>query len=345
MIDGSIDEVTFTPSGEQATMTWRASLEKNYTDGILILHHGEVVYEKYSGELREDRVHACMSVTKSFVGTLGTALVAEGVLDPDALVTAYVPELAESAFGDAAVRQVLDMTTALKFSEDYSDPKAEVYAYSAAGNPLPKPEEYTGPRNYYEYLVTVEKQGEHGDAFGYKTINTEVLGWIIARATGKSVAELLSEKIWRPMGAGQSGYFQVDGIGTPFCGGGFSCGLRDLARFGEMIRNDGFFNGRQILPKAVVDDIRRGGDRKAFARSTYSKLKGWSYRNMWWVTHNEHGAFTARGVHGQTIYIDPTAGMVIARFASHPVAFNSAIDPYSLPAYHAVAKYLMETKR
>ena len=114
-----------------------------------------------------------------------------------------------------------------------------------------------------------------------------------------------------------------------------------MARFGEMMRLGGRFNGQQIVPPAVVDDIRRGGNRDHFALAGYTLLPGWSYRNMWWVSHNEHGAFTARGIHGQAIYIDPAAEMVIARFASHPLGANANLDPTSLPAYHAVAQHLM----
>jgi len=147
------------------------------------------------------------------------------------------------------------------------------------------------------------------------------------------------------MGAEQDAYLTVDSTGTPFAGGGLNTGLRDLARFGEMIRNGGKFNGQRIVPATAVNDIRRGGDRDDFAKAGYTLLNGWSYRNMWWVTHNEHGAFTARGVYGQTIYIDPKAEMVIARYASHPIAGNAAIDPTSLPAYHALAKHLLKTPR
>ena len=99
------------------------------------------------------------------------------------------------------------------------------------------------------------------------------------------------------------------------------------------------------MPKAVVDDIRRGGDRAHFAPAGYKTLPGWSYRSMWWVSHNAHGAFTARGIHGQAIYIDPAAEMVIARFASHPLAANANYDPTSLPAYDAVARHLMDSRR
>ncbi len=340
-----IDAVTFTPLGASRAMTWRQSLDANYTDGIVVLHKGRVVYERYFGVLKPEGQHGAMSVTKTFVGTLAAMLVAEGTLDATRRVDHYVPELAASAFGSATVRQVLDMTTGIRFSENYADPNAEVWAHGAAGNPLPKPKDYAGPRNYYEFLQTVKPQGAHGEGFTYRTANTDALGWILARVTGRSVAQLLSERIWGPMGAEQDAYMSVDSIGTPFAGGGLSTGLRDLARFGEMIRNNGAFNGRQIVPAIAVADIRRGGSQADFAKAGYAQLPGWSYRNMWWVTHNEHGAFAARGVHGQTIYIDPKAEMVIARFASHPVAGNAAIDPTSLPAYHALARHLMAAGR
>jgi CubicO group peptidase (beta-lactamase class C family) len=113
-----------------------------------------------------------------------------------------------------------------------------------------------------------------------------------------------------------------------------------MAMFGEMMRNKGYFNGKQILAKEVVESVRSGGSQTAFAKAGYTNLKQWSYKNMWWVSHNADGAFCARGVHGQTIYIDPKAEMVIVRFASHPIASNSANDGYSLPAYQAVADYL-----
>lgn len=340
-MQAAIDALRFQPLGSTQPMTWAESLNANYTDGIVVLHRGHLVYERYFGVLTEDGQHAAMSVTKSVVGTLGAMLVADGTLDENKLVADYVPELASSAFGNATIRQVLDMRTGLKFSEDYADPNAEVWAHAAAGNPLPKPKDYKGPRSYYEFLQTVQAQGQHGQAFGYKTVNTDVLGWVIARATGRNVAELLSERIWSRLGAEQDAYMSVDSVGTPFAGGGLNTGLRDLARFGEMLRLDGHANGQQIVPKAVVDGIRRGGDKAAFAQAGYSLLPGWSYRNMWWVTHNAHGAYMARGVHGQRIYIDPKAEMVIVRYASHPVAANAANDPTTLPAFEAVANYLL----
>lgn len=146
------------------------------------------------------------------------------------------------------------------------------------------------------------------------------------------------------MGMEYDAYIGVDSIGTPFAGGGLSLTLRDMARFGEMIRNYGQFNERQIIPASVVKDIEQGGDRVKFRAGGFGgPLDGWSYRNMWWITHNEHRAYMARGVFGQSLYIDPTAELVIARFASHPIAANAANDGISLPVYHALAKFVMNT--
>lgn len=345
-IDPNIENVPFVPWDSDKAVPFSESLAMNYVDGMIILHKGKIVYEKYFGGLTPDGQHAAMSVSKSFTGTLGAILLAEGALDPDKLVTDYIPELAGSGYAGATVRNVMDMTTAVKYSEDYDDPNAEIWQYSASGNVF-RPADYTGPKNYYEYLKTVKKLDnmEHGEAFGYKTINTELLGWIISRVTGKSIAALVSERIWKPMGAHYNGYYQVDPAGITFAGGGFSLNLKDMAMFGEMIRCNGRLNGRQVIPEAAARDIRSGGSnpesQAAFAKSDYTRLKGWSYRDMWWITNNEHGSFMARGVYGQAIYIDPEAEMVIARFSSNRNASNTYNDPYSLPAYAAIADYLI----
>lgn len=338
-----ISGVLFTdPNGTRRTFA--EALKLTYTDGILVMHKGKVVYERYFGALDAHTSHIAMSVTKSFVGTLAAMLVADGKLDPAAPVTQYVPELKDTAYGDATVRQVMDMTVGVRYSENYADPNADVWAYARAGGMLPRPAGYKGPDNFYDYLTTLRKEGEHDAEFSYKTVNAETLAWIVRRASNKSLAALLSERIWQPMGAQDDAYFSVDSIGTESGGGGLNTTLRDLARFGEIIRNDGRFNGKQILPKSVIDDIRRGGDPAKFAKAGYTTLPGYSYRNMWWVSSNDHHTFEARGIHGQRIYIDPVAQMTIVRYASHPVAANAANDPVTHRAFAALAEYFMQHK-
>lgn len=343
-LDPGIDAVTFTPLGSDAKMTWDEAFDVNYTDAVLVLHRGRIVYERYGGCMGEHVLHGAMSVTKSITGLIGEILVAEGRIDETALMGDLIPELADSAFGDATVRQVLDMTTALDYSEDYADPDADVWTYAQAGSTLPPPDGYEGPRSYFGFLETVRKDGTHGEAFGYRTINTDAMGWLISRTTGMNVADWLAENVWTRIGTEREAFYTVDSIGTPFAGGGFNATLRDMGRLGQLILNDGEWQGERILPAAAIARIREGGDPEAFARAGYDLLKGWSYRGMWWVSHDDHGAYAARGVHGQTIWIDPTAEMVIVRFASNPIAGNAANDPTSLPAYRAVADYLMAQK-
>ncbi len=344
-LDASIDTVRFTPLGGGQPMTWAEAFDANFTDGLIVLQHGRIVHERYAGCLDRNTLHGAMSLTKSVTGLLGEVLVAEGALNEHALVGALIPELKSSAFGDATVRQVLDMSTALAFSEDYADPNAEVWQHAQAGSPLPPPPGYTGPRSYYQSLQQIRKSGAHGQAFGYKTPNSDALGWLLARTTGKPLNELLAERIWRRIGAEREAFYTVDTIGTPFAGGGFNATLRDLARLGQLVLQDGEWNGEQVLPPAAIERIRRGGDRGQFAQAGYALLPGWSYRGMWWHSGDAHGAFSARGVHGQTLWIDPVADVVIARFASHPVAANAANDPTSLPAWRAVADHLMTRDR
>jgi hypothetical protein len=335
-----IDAITFTPQKSDETMTWEESLYANYTDGMLILHEGEVVYERYFGCLEPDGKHAIMSMTKSFTGLLAEIMVVEGTLDDTALVSDIIPEIGDSAFATATIRQVMDMTTGVKYSEDYSDPNADIWLYSRAASPLPKPADYDGPDGYWEYLQLVEPEGNHGDEFHYKTINSDMLGWIISRVSGKAVTELASDRLWRLMGVEQAAYQTVDGKGVPFAGGGITAGLRDLGRLGQLMLNEGELNGERLFPAEVVENIAAGGDRSKFGDGFPTFGPG-SYTSQWWVLHNDHGAFAARGVHGQTIYVDPTAEMVLVRLASYPRAQNGFIDPTSLPAYQAVAEFLM----
>ncbi len=337
-----IDALTFKPMNSDQPMTWEDSLYANYTDGMLILHQGKVIYERYFGCLDEFGKHAVMSMTKSVTGLLAAILVAEGKLDDSALVSDIIPEIGDSAFASATVRQVMDMTTGLQYSEDYTNPEADIWLYSRAASPLPKPKDYEGPDGYWEYLQQVKPEGKHGAEFHYKTINSDMLGWIVSRVSGKSVTELASERLWRQMGAEQDAYQTVDGRGVPFAGGGITAGLRDLGRLGQLVLNEGKLNGKQLFPAEVVSNIRAGGDQSKFG-SGFPTIPNGSYTSQWWVFHNENGAFAARGVHGQTIYIDPTAEMVLVRFASHPSAKNGVIDPTSLPAYQAVADFLVQS--
>ncbi|MGR4932692.1 serine hydrolase domain-containing protein [Bradyrhizobium sp. CAR08] len=322
------------------TRRFDEALFDTYTDGILVLHRGRIVYERYFGALEPHLPHACYSVTKSYAGTLAATFVHEGVLDDSKMISHYLPEMQGTAWQDATLRHVMDMQTGLAHTEDYApgERASDVWAYRIAFGRRPRPVGYDGPGTSCDYLRTVRKEGAHGKAFAYKSVNTDVLAWVMARVTGRSFAQLLHERLWALLGCEEDGYLIVDPAGTPSAGGGLSATLRDLARFGELIRREGDWHGKQLIPASVVHDVQEG-DHPA-------KLTGgYSYRSQWWVSHNELDAIEARGLYGQRIYVAPKAEMVIARFASHPLGPAVHNDTISVPQMLALGRMLRANDR
>jgi CubicO group peptidase (beta-lactamase class C family) len=317
------------------------ALFDTYTDGVVVLHRGRIVYERYFGALEPHLPHACYSMTKSYAGTITATYVQEGVLDDSKRIPHYLPELRATGWRDATLRQVMDMETGLAYTEEYTETqtsdRASVWQYLVATGRRPRPAGYAGPETLCDHLLTVKKEGRHGRAFAYTGVNADVMAWVTARVTGRSFAELLHERLWAPLGCEEDGYVSVDAAGMQTASGGMCATLRDVARFGEMMRREGDWNGKQVIPAAVVRDIRQGGDRGKFARAGFTSG---AYRCMWWVTDNEHGAFEARGIHGQRLYVAPKAEMVVARFGSHPVPLSLASNPITIPQLLALGQML-----
>jgi CubicO group peptidase (beta-lactamase class C family) len=337
-----IHQLTFDDDKGKQT-TFEDFLRDTYTDGIVVLHKGKIVYERYLNGMAPETHHMLFSTSKSFVGLVAAILASQAVLDEKAPVSKYVPELAASAYGDATLRQVMDMRVGVKFSEVYTDPKSDISQYSIAANWLPRPPNYEGPTNLYTSLVALtEREGPHGGAFGYKSASSDVLAWVASRASGKSLSELVSQLIWSKIGADHQAYYLVDPLGTEVAMGGLNTTLRDLARLGQTMLQMGQWEGKEVLPKSVIEDIMKGGDRDAFVKSNLPTRPGWSYRSQWWVTHNQNGAYLAMGVFGQRLYIDPKAQMVIAKFGSHPIPGNAFTDGIHQKAFDSLAKTLMQ---
>jgi CubicO group peptidase (beta-lactamase class C family) len=336
------DNLTFEDDKGNPT-TFEAFLRNTYTDGIVVLHKGGIVYERYLNGMTPETHHMVFSVSKSFVGLVAAILASQGVLDENAPVSKYVPELAASAYGDATVRQVMDMRVGTKFSELYTDLKSDIFTYVIAADWVPRPPNYQGPTNLYASLAALtEREGPHGGNFGYKSANADVLAWVASRASGKSLSELVSELIWSKIGADRQGYYLVDPMGTEVAMGGLNATLRDLARLGQTMLQMGQWEGREVVPKSVVEDIMKGGDRDAFAKRNLPAWPGWSYRSQWWITHNQNGSYLAMGVSGQRLYIDPKAQMVIAKFGSHPVLGPAFTEAIHQKAFDSLAKTLMQ---
>lgn len=304
-------------------------LRASNIDGLVVLRRGELAYEFYDNGLEAGQQHILFSVSKSVTGALAGVLADRGLLDPDRPAADYAPELKTSVYASATVRHLLDMTVSIGFSEDYADPNGDMPAYRRAVGW--DPGGAVGEADLRGFLASLKTPGEsaHGEAFHYVSVNTDTLGWVLERAGGAPLAQMLSELVWRPMGAEREAWVTLDSFGAPRAAGGICMTTRDLARFGEMMRRGGVANGRQIIPAWWVDDIRANGDQAAWRRGNFAAMgfPASRYRSKWYLFDEDTGAFGGAGIHGQWLYVCPTSEVVIAAFSSHPVA---ADIPYSV---------------
>ena len=234
------------------------------TDALVVIHDNKLVFETYRNGMTSRDPHILMSVSKSMLGLIAGTLVERNELSEEDLITKYIPELADSAYAEATVRNLLDMRVGVFFNEDYLATEGPIidYRYAANWNPVPKDREAGDLRSFMSSLT--EADGSHGGRFHYVSPNTDLLAWVFERATGTRYADLVSDRLWKPLGAEASGYITVDRIGGARAAGGKCFLARDLARVGMMVSNDGQREAIQVIPKKWINDIIYNGDPQAW---------------------------------------------------------------------------------
>lgn len=334
-----LDPLQFvSPEGMPTTVAdWLAD---SFTDGFIVLHRGRIAFERYFNGMDEKSLHLSQSMAKSVTGTVAGILAGQGLLDPDAPLTAYLPDLAKTAYAGATVRHVLDMTSGVRFSEDYEDLNSDIAASDVAcGWKLAQPGRRY-PATMWEHVMGLSvKEREHGSAFVYRSIETDVLAFAMEAATGRAFADLVSAFLWSRLGAEENACFTVDAAGFALADGGFNASLRDYARFGQMHLDGGLADGRRVLSSEWIADTRRG-DPVLFAAPYTETLPHGAYRNCFWIEDHRGRAYMARGVFGQTIYVDPDHQMVIVKLSSWPEFLSVLRNRLALSAFHAIAHYL-----
>ena len=327
------------PAGECWSLAqWRAA---SATDALLVAHRGRLVHEWYAAEDIATHPHIVFSVSKSITAILAGVLVERGMLDPSKGVIEYIPELADSGFGDATVQQVLDMTVNIEFDEDYlaTSGKFVEYRSSTGWHPCENSQIDFG---VHEFLRSLERaKGDHGEVWQYRSPNSDLLGWILERAAGDRLARMMSRWLWQPMGAEGDAYITVDRKGAARSAGGICVLPRDLLRFGELVRNRGRARGSQVIPASWIEDCSQGGDREVWQRGESAKeFEDGRYRNKWYQTGNDHQAMLAIGIHSQWIYIDPVDQVTIVKLSSQDLPLRPELDSVNLKAFASIADML-----
>ena len=320
-----------------------AVMAATVTDGWMVAQHGKVLSEHYYGGMHADSSHILMSVSKSLVATVVGALVSAGAVDPDALVTHYVPALANCGYAGATVRNLLDMRSGIKFSEDYLDPTAEVRLIEQAIGWAPRTTPDL-PATMYDFLVTLQQKSPHGGPFEYRSCETDVLGWICEAAGGLRMPELMSQLLWSKLGARTDATIGVDSVGTGMFDGGINTCLSDMVRFGSLFLNGGTsLTGERVVSLAWVADTFAGGldSRSAFAASPGdNRMPGGMYRNQCWFPYPGNNVLLCLGIHGQLIYVNRAANMVAAKLSSWPLPQDATKLFPTIAAFDEIAAQL-----
>jgi CubicO group peptidase (beta-lactamase class C family) len=334
--------LTFSVAGRR--MTVAGLLASSYTDGFLVLHKGRVITEQYFNGMRPDSPHLLMSVSKSVVSMLAGIVGGRGLLDVAAPVTDIVPELAATSFAGATVQHLLDMRTGTRFSEDYADPAADVRTYEAVYLWRPPAPGQPAPRDALEYFAALGNDGPHGGPFRYRSILTDVLAWVIERATGTRLHQLISTELWQPMGAEFDADITLDAHGNPMADGGISATLRDLARFGLLVLNRGRSGSRQIIPAAWIGDTICGACDGPAAFASGDNPPGYlptsHYRNCWWVRDPKQQFFHASGINGQNVFVHMPSATVVVKLSTWPTALDSLLLSQTVTGVLAISEAL-----
>jgi CubicO group peptidase (beta-lactamase class C family) len=290
-------------------------IEHSSTSTLIVIHKGEIIYERYSRGDTVDSLHASFSVAKSFTSALTGIALGEGLIKSiDDPIRKYLPELTSPTFDGVSIKHVLQMSSGIQFSEVYTDPESDINKMTTMVPPL----------TYLEYINSLGRAHAPGTFNHYASINTQLLGILLVRVSGQSLTDYMTSRFWHPLGMEQKGLWTLDSQGIELAMGGLAASGRDYAKLGLLYLNNGRRGEAQILPKAWVkasvtptEDHLLPGENKGS-----SNVSGYQYQ--WWTPRDWDGDFLARGIWGQNVYIHPGNEVVIVKLAADQKNFDPA---------------------
>lgn len=314
-------------------------LDYTNTTGLIVLHDGAVVFEEYhKGESRETR-HISWSVAKSFTSALvGIALhegIIKDVLEP---VTLYSPMLAKSGYDKVPLKHVLQMSSGVRFNEDYADFYSDI-------NRMGRTLAMRSPIS--EFVCSLKSERPSGALHHYVSMDTQVLCMVLREATGQTLTQLTEEKLWRPIGMESDAYWLTDATGMELAFGCLNAVLRDYARFGLLYMNGGKRGERQVVPAEWVRASTTPDGAHVMPKEDVTSPIAAGYGYQWWVPAGNRGDFIAVGVYNQFIYVDPARRVVIAKTSANPhyLEDDYISEPQATELFRAIAGQYPTTAR
>ena len=296
-------------SYEGAAVDTQDYLRSTFTDALLVLHRGQMNHEYYGNGFTQQDHHLSWSVSKSIISALFGIAVEDGKIKSiEQNVTDYLPGLAGTGYDHVRIKDVLQMSSGVAFNEDYADFNSDINVfgrYFALGTPLAK------------FIERLKREHEPGTFNHYVSMDTQVLGMILTKATGRSITDYMNEKLWSPLGAESEAYWNVDSTGMEFAFGGLNATARDYAKVGQLYLDRGTWQGKQLVPQAWVKASVTPDAPHLMPGKRANALRKEGYGYQWWIPLGSKGEFSAQGVYGQYIYVDPKHDVVIVKLSSH----------------------------
>lgn len=294
---------------EDSTVNTQAYLDYTLTDALLIIRHDTIYHEYYANQFTEQDHHISWSMAKSVVSALFGIAISEGKIKSiEETVTDYLPELAGTGYDHVRIKDVLQMSSGVGFNEDYGDFNSDINVmgrYFALGMPIA------------DFAKTLKREREPGTFNHYVSIDTQVLGMILTKATGRSITDYMSEKLWSQIGAESDAYWIVDKTGMEFALGGLNATARDYAKVGQLFLDSGRWKGKQVVPEEWVRASVTPDAPHVMPGKRNTALRKDGYGFQWWIPDGSEDEFNAQGIYGQFIYIDPDKDMVIVKLSSN----------------------------
>ena len=293
--------------GEQLNLI--EGLDHFHTDGLIILHDGKMLFEKYWNGNTKDSKHIAFSVSKSYLSALFGIAIEEGLIKSiDDNVSVYLDDFEGTGYEDVKIKNLLQMSSGIEFNEDYADPNSDINRFARA---TAKGSSF---RDFAKTLKNGKKQGTYNH---YVSLDTQVLGMILESVTDMPLREYLYKRIWSKIGTESDAYYIADKTGTDMALGGLNATLRDFSKFGQLYLNEGSWDGEQIVPKSWVLKSHTPDAPHLMPNAGDLSSSEWGYGYQWWIPGDPLTDYTAHGIFNQFIYVDPVSNVVIAKTSSN----------------------------